>query len=274
MALRRAKADYEIVGHTRSPNSASRAQQLGAIDRVEWNLPAAVEHADIVLVATPVLTVKEIFAQIAPYLRPGTVVTDVASTKQQVMAWADELLPPEVSFVGGHPMAGKERAGIEAADAALFQGCTYCILAGTRATDAAVDRVVALATAVGGRPFFVEPEEHDSFVAAISHLPFILSAALVNTVAQSPSWRDASRLAAGGFRDVSRLASGDPVMHRDICLTNQESIRRWIRAFREELDQWEKQLDSASDLLASFERAKEVRDAWLAQREQANPSKR
>src|SRR5690606_28036687 len=106
------------------------------------------------------------------------------------------------------------------------------------------------------------------------HLPFILSAALVNTVAQSPSWRDASRLAAGGFRDVSRLASGDPVMHRDICLTNQESIRRWIRAFREELDQWEKQLDSASDLLASFERAKEVRDAWLAQREQANPSKR
>ncbi|MBI2938859.1 MAG: prephenate dehydrogenase/arogenate dehydrogenase family protein [Chloroflexi bacterium] len=270
LALRQGKADAEIAGHTRNFDRARLAQKRGAIDRAEWNLPAAVERADLVVVATPAAAVREVFAHIAPHLRAGAVVTDVASTKQQVLAWAEELLPPSVSFVGGHPMAGKEQAGIEAADAALFQGCVYCVLPGRGASDEAVNLVLKLVEAVGGRPYFLDPAEHDSYVAAISHLPFLLSATLVNAVATSPAWRDLSRLAAGGFRDVTRLASGDPVMHRDICATNRESIRRWVEQFRRELDRMAGLIAAdEAGLEAAFDQAKKRRDEWLAERQRA-----
>jgi prephenate dehydrogenase len=268
MAVRQAKLGYQVVGHDLRHEAAGRAKKLGAVDRAEWNLPAAVEAADVVVVATPVRAVESTFRDIAPHLKPGCVVTDTASTKARVLAWAAALLPTGVSFVGGHPMAGKEASGVDAAEAALFAGSVYCISPGERADQHAIDRVVDLATGVGARPFFVDPGEHDSYVAAVSHLPFLLSAALVNVTSQSPAWRDLAKVASTGFRDVTRLASGDPVMHRDICLTNQESILRWLDAFGAELADLARRIREGEDELEkSFESAKVARDSWLAARQ-------
>ncbi len=287
LALHRAKIGAEIVGHDLDHTSAQKAKHIGAIDHSQWNLPNAVDKANLVILATPVGEIENLFGYIAPHLPNGCVVTDVASTKQQVMEWADKILPEHVSFIGGHPMAGKETAGISAAQADLFDGCTYCIIPSRKASPDSVDLVMGLINAVGARPFYVDAAEHDSFVAAASHLPFIAAASLVNATASSNAWRDISRVASTGFRDTTRLASGDPRMHHDICLTNRESIVRWLDVYIGQLeimrDLIEAGNESATDVEASknskaakpnkerevdpiemeFIEAKKARDAWL-----------
>ncbi len=264
LALKKANTKAEIVGCSRDYRNAQQARKLGAIDRAVRNPVDAVQDADLVVVATPPLTVKDIFQEIAPHLKEDCVVTDVTSTKTQVMAWAEEILPATAHFVGGHPMAGREKSSIDAAEAGLFQGCIYCVTPATSAHGQAVRTVVDVAVAVGGRPRFLDPAEHDAFVAGISHLPFMLSAALVGTTTGSPSWREMSPLAASGYRDTTRLASGDPTMHRDICVTNSHNIVRWIDECIEELRRWRQVVDEADadQLLDAFTRIKEARDRW------------
>jgi prephenate dehydrogenase len=274
----RAAGGWEIVGHNRSHEAAGRAKKMGAIDRAEWNLPRALEGADVVVLAVAPLAIEKVMADVAPHLERGAVVTDVASTKSDVLAWAEQLLPEYVHFVGGHPMAGKEIAGIDAADARLFEGATYCILPGARCAPEAVSRVEAIARTVGARPYYLDAAEHDSYVAAISHLPFLSASALVSAVSASPSWRDMAKLAAGGFRDTTRTASADAVMHRDICLTNREAIVRWLDGYVNELERVRGLLaDEMTDEVRSaelerfFNGAKEHRDQWVATRGAEQP---
>ena len=268
LALMRAKApDQVVVAHDKEPSVANRALKRGAADRREFNLLAAVRDADLVIVATPALAIKETLELIGPHLKPGTVVTDTGSTKSDVLQWGKEFLPKEVSFVGGHPMAGKETSGIEAADPDLFRGATYCILPTTTATPEAVDTVINLAKLLEARPYFIDVAEHDSYVAAVSHLPLVLSSALVNCAAKSPAWREIGKVAAGGFHDVSRLASGDPVMSRDICLTNPQLILHWIDVFSRELAEFRRLISQGSaELEQAFSQATEYRDRWIADR--------
>ncbi len=229
MALKAAKnKDLQIVGHDREPTTARAAKSRGAANSVEWSLPACVDGADMVIIAVPVLAIKEVMEQIAPHLPEDCVVTDTGSTKQQVLEWAQDLLPPSAHFIGGHPMAGKEESGPAAADPALFKGATYCVLPSIQAAKWAVRAVLSLVETLGAKPYFIDPQEHDSYVAAVSHLPIALSAALVAATSESPSWAEIARLAASGYRDVSRLASGDPEMNRDICMTNANEISMWI----------------------------------------------
>lgn len=278
MALRAANQGWEVIGHNRHHEAAGRAQKAGAVDRTEWNLPNAVADAQVVVVAVPPAAMAQVFRDIAPHLTPGTVVTDVASTKVDVMRWAAEILPSNVHFVGGHPMAGKETAGIDSADAQLLNGATYCILPGDRCAPEAVTLIESIVRAVGGIPYYIDAVEHDSYVAAISHLPFVSAAAIVRTVSQTPAWRDLARLAAGGFRDATRTASGDVAMHRDICVTNRTAIARWLDSYIDELhvirdllrlEQSELDPISVASLQSFFEEAKTTRDAWMADR--SNP---
>jgi prephenate dehydrogenase len=156
---------------------------------------------------------------------------------------------------------------VGAADAALFRGATWCLTPGSSADHAAIEETVSIARGVGARPFFLDPAEHDSYVAAVSHLPFLLSVALVRLASGSPTWRDLSRVASSGFRDLTRLASGDPLMHRDICLTNRESILRWIAAYQAELsDLAEAIAGDGKDLEQMLDDAKDARDVWLEAR--------
>ncbi|MBI3964592.1 MAG: prephenate dehydrogenase/arogenate dehydrogenase family protein [Chloroflexi bacterium] len=262
LALKRAKTPYEIVGYNRSRENANKAKRVGAVDRIERDLAESVKSADLVIVATPVGVIPEIFRTIATELPQGCVVSDAASTKAQVLAWAGELLPDTVDFVGGHPMAGKETSGIDVAEASLFDGAVYCVVPSTRASQRAIETITGLASVVGATPYFIDATEHDSHVAAISHLPFVAATALVNVATGATAWRDIARLAASGFRDTTRLASGDPVMYRDIVGSNRESLIRWIDAYVTELTAIRSQIQAGEDTESVFRRAQQARDEW------------
>jgi prephenate dehydrogenase len=275
LALRGTGADYEVVGFARRPEVAVRALKLGAVDRIERNMMSAVHGADVVIIATPTMSLKGILAEIGECLHEGSIVTDTASTKSKVMQWAEATLPASAHFIGGHPMAGKETSGIEAADGDLFNGCTYCLTVGEKATKEAVDKVERLVCEIGANPLFIDASEHDTLVAGISHLPLICSVALMEATSKSPIWPAMSRLAASGFRDLTRLASGDPRMSHDICLTNTEPIIRWIDSYIEELNTLRNLVnqggmhgegveDEGSEKLEdAFKRAREEREGWL-----------
>ncbi|MBI4236000.1 MAG: prephenate dehydrogenase, partial [Chloroflexi bacterium] len=199
-----------------------------------------------------------------PHLSPGAIVTDTASTKARVLEWASEVLPESVEFVGGHPMAGTETPGVEGAQSGLFAGATYALIPLARTAPKAVETVVNMVQILGAKPFFLDPQEHDSLVAAVSHLPIALSIALMRTVSSSPSWREMARLAAGSFRDVSRLASSSPAMHADIFTTNPDAILLWIDRFQEGLGALRARIQAGGpELRAALDEAYDARDAWL-----------
>lgn len=255
----------EIVGHDRERGAASQAERMGAIDRAEHSLPRAVAGARIVVVATPLLEIREVFGQIAPDLAPGAVVTDTASTKAHIMAWAREMLPESVSFVGGHPMAGKETAGVENAEATLFQGRAYCICPAVNATEGAVKSILGLVQLIGAEPLFIDAEEHDQYAAAVSHLPLMISTVLFHMLRSSPSWPDMGLMASSGFRDVTRLASGDPALSHGIWLTNREAVIHWLDRMTAEIVKFRDMLQDAKDeaLLEIFTKAQIDRDAFM-----------
>ncbi len=268
LALRRAKRQgLELIGHVRRPETASLALKLGAVDQAELDLTAAVKGADLVVIATPPLAIKDILTQIAPHLPPQCVVTDTASTKAQVMSWAEECLLPVVSFVGGHPMAGKEYAGLEAAEAGLFDNCIYCLTPAPEASPEAIERATILVEQIGAKPLIIDALEHDREVAGISHLPMLISAALVSATTKASSWPRMAKLAATGYHDLTRLASGSPQLNRDICLTNQRAILYWIDELTEELQQFRQLIGAGNDELGPiFVRLQEARERWLAER--------
>lgn len=257
----------EIVGYVRRSELRPMALSSGAVDNVESSLKATVRGADLIIIATPVLTIKDIFSQIAADLPPDSIVTDTASTKVQVMRWAEELLPPRTSFVGGHPMAGKETSGIKAAEADLFHNCVYCLTPATQAKPAAVQTVADMVKTLGATPLTIGAEEHDNLVAGISHLPLLLSIALVSATTQSPSWEQMSKLAASGYRDLTRLASGNPEVNAHICLSNQASIISWIDKFSGELQRLRKFLANGDgEIEKLLVMASEARRKWLKKR--------
>lgn len=273
LALKQAKVDLEIVGHDSEPEVSHAARKRGAVDKIEWNLPHAVEKSRVVIVATPVVAIEGLFKVLADVLPDGCIVTDTGSTKRQVMEWAGQILPSRVSFVGGHPMAGKDTSGPEAADADLFKGRAYCIVPSVNASETAVASIANMAQTIGAEPFFVDADEHDGLTAAVSHLPLVLSTALVRTTALKPSWKEMSRVAASGFRDVSRLASGNPTMQASICCTNRDNLVRWIDAFSAELKILRDDITGNDEaLLAKFKEAKTARDRWLSGEDNRPPA--
>jgi prephenate dehydrogenase len=254
----------EIVGHDLDRSVTARAEKLGAVDRAEHNLPRAVSAAGMVIIAVPILSVREVMKEIAPHMEDGAVVTDTTSTKAHVMAWAKELLP-DVNFVGGHPMAGKENAGIENAEAGLFQGKAYCVCPAVDASDSAVKSVLGLARLAGSEPMFIDAEEHDIYAGAVSHLPLMLSTALFSMLRSSPAWVDMGMMASSGFQDVTRLASGDPAMSHGIWVTNRDAVIHWLERMTDELRRFRDMLKDAQDetLLETFYKAQVDREVFL-----------
>jgi prephenate dehydrogenase len=182
------------------------------------------------------------------------------------MHWARELLPDYVSFVGGHPMAGKEKQGIENADADLFLEKVYCICPAVDASEAAVKSVVGLAQLTGAEPMFIDPDEHDVYAAAVSHLPLMVASALFNMLRTSPSWPDMSLMASSGLKDTTRLASGDPRMAHDIWVTNREAVIHWLERMEGELRRFRDILQDSRDeeLLETFAKTQIDRDTLIA----------
>jgi prephenate dehydrogenase len=174
---------------------------------------------------------KALLAEIAPYLASGTIVTDAASTKADAERWALGSLPAHVRWVGSHPMAGKETAGLEHADAGLFRGRTWCIVPPAGADPDAVAIVTRLAEDTGARTMQIDAAAHDRAVAAVSHLPFTAAASLAQSVIDQGTFAEVAPVAGTGLRDMTRLASGDAVMHRDIVLTNRDNLIRELEKY-------------------------------------------
>ncbi len=279
MALRTADAQQstlgavQIVGYDQEQSATRRARGRLAIDQAARSLAEAVQGTRLVIIATPIQAVRNILGQLALLLPAHTIVTDITSTKAEVCTWATELLPESIYFVGGHPMAGKEQTGPQAADPDLFRNAIYCLTPDARLPQAAIDTVEALVTTVGARPYYIDPAEHDAYVAGISHLPFLLATALVEITSRSPAWREMAPLAASGFRDTSRLAAGDPTMYRDICLTNRAALTRWINETIGFLVEMRDHLEDADagQLEACFTHARQSCDTWLNQQPGQRP---
>jgi prephenate dehydrogenase len=257
--------NLEVVGYDREWGIGPKAQRLGAIDRAARDARSAARDAALVIIATPVLAIRQVMEEVAPVLQEGCVVTDTGSTKAEVLRWSGEILPGHVDFVGGHPLAGKEQSGIQAADARLFADATYCVVPHVNASERAINAVLSLVRVVGARPVFIDAEEHDSYVAAVSHLPLVLSVALFSLAHDSQAWPDMAELAAGGFRDLTRLASGDPNMSHDICITNRERILHWLDRMIGELSRYRELIrDKDEELFKALARAQLDRDVFLS----------
>ena len=275
LALR--AAGHHVLGYARREETRALARDLGAADETPATL-AETAKADVVLLAPPVLAIRGLLRDLAPYLNPGTVVTDAASTKSDVERWALETLPAGVRWVGGHPMAGKETAGLEHADAGLFGGRTWCIVPPPEADSDAVSVVTQLAMDTGARTLEIDAAAHDRAVAAVSHLPFTAAAALADSVICDEIFELVAPIAGTGLRDMTRLASGDETMHRDIVLTNRDNLVTALEGYVTSLQEAIALLrrlpaadvaeDSAvgAELGEYFARLKRARDSWLDQR--------
>lgn len=224
--------DIEIVGFDANREREREAERRNAIDKRERGLRRAAEGASLVVISTPVLATREVLEEISGVLMEGAIVTDTGSTKAQVMRWADELLPDNVNFVGGHPMAGKTAFGSAAAEATLFQNARWILVPSPSASNASVETVAGLATALGANPMFMDAAEHDAYAAAISHLPLFTSSVLFRLVRDSEAWPELSLMAATGFRDATRLAGTDEQMAHDIAITNRDQVVHWIQRMR------------------------------------------
>lgn len=269
LAIKQAKLDVEIVGHDKNSSAAALAKKNGALDKTEWNLINAVDGASLVIIATPANAIKATMQAIAKDVKPGAIVTDTASTKAQVLAWAEEILPAGVQFIAGHPLTTMAGTGTEAASATLFVNKPYCLMPARGSAEQALETMVNLAQSIGARPYFLDPLEHDAYVAAVGHVPFLAATALVRMAAGSPSWREMKRLAGIDFENASQPVMADPHTYNDICQTNKEAILRWLDEYVARLVEMRQLVEEGGpDLLAAFSTAQDERARWIATRDE------
>ncbi|MBU5615032.1 prephenate dehydrogenase [Geomonas azotofigens] len=264
--LREKGAVDEVVGVGRGEANLKRGVELGVLDSYTTDAREGVAGADLVFVATPVCTIPKVVAEIAPYLAPGCIVTDGGSVKETVVTACEPLMPKGTFFVGGHPIAGTEHSGVEASFSTLYVG-RRCIVTPTANTDpVALEKVVELWKVAGSTVPLMDPVQHDLVVAAISHLPHMVAYSLVNAVDGYDRFGgDLLSFSAGGFRDFTRIASSDPVMWRDIALTNRDAILEMMDFFSVYLEKLRALVaqGDADGLQAFFLNSKQKRDAIL-----------
>jgi prephenate dehydrogenase len=237
LALKRAGLVKRVVGYSKSPSTTERARKLGVIDMAAESALLAVSGSDIVLIAVPVAATETTFKAIRHLVEPGVLFMDVGSTKRDVVDSARRVLRERVgSFVPAHPIAGKESAGIQHADAALYSG-RQVILTPLPQTDAdLVQKATDVWSAIGAQVLKMTPENHDAAFAAVSHLPHLLAFAYFSSVVNQPAGKDFLSLAGPGFRDFTRIAASSPEMWRDILVANREEVLKQSARFRHALD--------------------------------------
>lgn len=244
MALR-AAGGWRAVGWDADDHVLTQAVDLGAIDAAVDSAEAACAGASIVVIAAPVPAIANLLAHIAPVIRDDTVVTDTGSTKERIVEAGESSIGSH--FVGGHPMAGTEKSGISSATGSLFCGATWVLTPSTDTAPEAQSTVESMVRTVGARCVICTPQEHDTWVAAISHLPHIAAYALA-AAAEETAYAGGAQLVAGSFRDGTRVALSDPQLWAGILLDNREAVLRI-------LDRYSQQLAEVRDALAKSDRA-------------------
>ncbi len=265
LALRKAYAVESVVGFGRSEQTLVNAKQLGIIDRIGKDVEAEVADADLVMLATPVGQMAELMARIAPHLGPRTIITDGGSTKSNVVREAYAQLGSRVAqFVPAHPIAGAEQSGASAARSDLFQWKKVVLTPLPENSAVSVDRVRRAWELCGAMVSQMTPQQHDEVFAVVSHLPHLLSFALVHDIAQRDNSELLLSFAASGFRDFTRIAASSPEMWRDICMGNREALLSELQIYIEELNRMSSALAAgdAEQLERTFSAARELRAGW------------
>ncbi len=266
LALKEAGAVGEVVGCGRGKPNLEKALELGVIDSYQRDPQEAVQGADVVFLATPVKTLELVTQQCLPGLKPGAIITDGGSVKGDVIKRIEPILPDNVHFVPGHPIAGTENSGAEAAFSSLYRG-KRCILTPTVNTDPdALKLIKQMWTVAGSDVVEMALEKHDKVLAAISHLPHMVAYSLVNAVGSYDHYEEnILEYSAGGFRDFTRIASSDPTMWRDIAETNREALLEMMTQFEASFLELKADIDEGNGekLFEFFLRSKQLRDAIL-----------
>ena len=265
LALKLKYPNLVIVGVGRNSYNLQDALNLGVIDTAETDIEQAVKNADMVVIATPVAQTPTILSAILPHLEPQTVITDVGSTKSDVVAYAKAILDKKsLQFVAGHPIAGAEKSGVTAAKTDLFIGKNIVLTPSENASQDAVQKVRAMWLATGANVSEMTAAQHDSIFAAVSHLPHLLAFALVDELASRNNAQQLFDFAASGFRDFSRIAGSSPEMWRDVAIANREALLLELEAYQTKLSSLQEKLKNqdATGLQAMFDRASKARNNW------------
>lgn len=228
-------------------------------------LPAGVSDVNLIILATPVLDAGEILEQISPHLSPGTIITDVSSTKEQIVKLASSILPGNVCFIGGHPMTGSERNGFTSAKGELFENANYILTPERKTRYVSVVKLKMLLKAIGATPLEMSPNEHDKLISVVSHLPHLIATALVNTLAASSESDRLINLVAGGFRDTTRIASSDSRLWQQILLSNRQELIKTLDKFTEIIGKYKEILNNNDEqaLLDYLETARITRNSFI-----------
>jgi len=218
------KGCIQVTGTDADRLTREQAVKLQVVDTVVEDVCDSVRDADVVFLCTPVLQIVPLVKKIIPLLKEGAIITDVGSTKQYLQEELTKILPKHIHYIGGHPMAGKEKSGITAADKDLFRNKWYILMSGSNASLQAVTLLEELLALTGAVLTAMDTITHDRCTAVLSHVPHLAAAALVNLLEECPDQDHGRQLAGGGFRDTTRIASSNADMWADICMTNQEAI--------------------------------------------------
>jgi prephenate dehydrogenase len=236
MALRERGLAVEIIGYDRNRSSLETALERGAVDFAADTPEHAAEGAELVILAVPVRFCRELLMRCIPHIAPGTIITDLGSTKEYLAEELTGILPAGVSYIGGHPMTGSEESGIGAADPVFFENAIYVLTPDEYTDKKQLKKLERMVEGIGAQPILLPPREHDRLVALVSHLPHLAAVALVKVAALNGQEDMVQTLAAGGFRDTTRVAMGNPEIWRDICATNREAIDVMLTRYVDELE--------------------------------------
>ncbi|MHB8743498.1 MAG: prephenate dehydrogenase [Sulfuricaulis sp.] len=262
-ALREAGYVREVIGYGRSVGNLQQAVELGVIDRAEVSLADAARDADVIVLAVPVVSIIEILNELGPVLSDRVVVTDVGSVKSSVVTAARAALGHRFAhFVAGHPIAGTEQSGVASSQVDLFRGRRVVLTPEVETDAAAASCVRAMWEATGAQVVTLTAADHDNLLAVSSHMPHLLAYCLVDMVVRHDDHRRILEFSANGFRDTTRIAASDPVMWRDICLTNRDALLSALRQYRDDLGALVDAIEKGDGawLYETFTRAKHARD--------------
>ncbi len=256
LSLRNAGFKGRITGTGRNKENLARAKDLGIIDE-HFTAPAeGIKHADLILLSTPIGQFLQIAESIKDHLKKGSIVTDVGSVKAEVIKKLEPLMPEGVSFVGGHPIAGKECSGINAASSDLFNGARCIVTPSPNTNKEALEKILALWNTFGSKTVLMNPDEHDSIFAAVSHLPHVVAYALINTIMDLD--KDILPHGGRGLRDMTRIALSPPELWRDICSYNRENMIKSLNNFLSSVLHIERLIEKSDwdNLWKEFQKAK------------------
>ncbi|MBI51894.1 MAG: prephenate dehydrogenase [Chloroflexi bacterium] len=240
-----------VIGYDVNRENLNLAQKINAIDSIAESIDVVVKNAKIIIISAPILDVKAIFESINESILQNNVedlvVTDTSSSKSKIIEWANTILPKNVFFVGSHPMAGSTEVGPNYSDGSIFEGARWVITPTENSPQHAIETILSLIEAMGADPMFMDADEHDSYVAGISHMPLFAQIALFALARESNAWAELSMLASSGFKSASRLVATNPSLAFDINETNRMNIEHWIERYIEELQKIKLLLQDSED---------------------------